>query len=161
MVVPPVNQASRTAGKFSSSRDEEERDVADKNKTVLSIEFPYQWNLLKLESYERPITDSFQGPIYWNDFHREVFAGLKAFIIHSGGQVGALTVRGLCEAILDTGYRPEEEQNIIGNVHVQMRVEDDTEALTIMYICLLIKYMIQSLLFSLPFESIFPPFSIF
>ena len=116
-------------------RDEEERDIADKNKTILPTEFPYQWNLLKLESYERPITDSFQGPIYWNDFHREVFAGLKPFKIHSGGQGGALTVRGLCEAILETGYRPEEEQNIIGNVHVQMRVEDDTEALTIIFVC--------------------------
>ena len=89
---------------------------------------------MKQESYDRPISDSFKGPVYWNDFHREVFSGLKPFKIHSGGG-RALTVRGLCEAILETGYRPEEEQNIIGNVHVQMRVEDEAEALTIIFVC--------------------------
>ena len=115
-------------------RDEEERDLADKNKTLLPSDFPYQWNLLKEESYDKAVTESFQGPIYWNDFHREVFSGLKPFKIHSGGG-RALTVRGLCEAILETGYRPEEEQNTIGNVHVQMRVEDDAEALTIIFVC--------------------------
>ena len=116
-------------------RDEEERDLADKNRTILPSEFPYQWHLLKLESYDRAITESFQGPVYWNDFHREVFSGLKPFKIHSGGDRPALTVRGLCEAVLETGYRPEEEQNIIGNVHLQMRVEDEAEALTIIFVC--------------------------
>ena len=114
-------------------RDEEEREMADKNRTTLPAQFPYQWSLLKLNSYDSPITETFKGPIYWNDFYREVFSGLGPFKIHPGGGK-ALTVRGLCSAVLETGYIPQH-QNIIENIHVQMREEDESEALTIIFVC--------------------------
>ena len=104
---------------------------------LLPADFPYHWNLLKADSYDLPITDSFKGPIYWNDFYREVFSGLKPFKIHSGGEDredSALTVRGLCEAVTETGYTPEESKEIQG-IHVQMRMEEDEEVLTIIFVC--------------------------
>ena len=101
---------------------------------LLPADFPYHWNLLKADSYELPITDSFKGPIYWNDFYREVFSGLKPFKIHGGDKESALTVRGLCEAVTETGYTPEEGREIQG-IHVQMRVEEEEEVLTIIFVC--------------------------
>ena len=116
-------------------RDDYERRDVDKNTvTLLPTDFPYQWNLLKSDSYDRPITENFEGPVYWNDFHREVFSGLKPFKVHPGGGESFLTVRGLCERISQTGFSPEQS-NTLQSIHVQMREEEDREAMTIIFVC--------------------------
>ena len=115
-------------------RDEDERSLVDKNcVTMLPTDFPYHWNLLEQDSYDRPITESFKGPVYWNDFHREVFYGLKPYKVHEGGD-SRLTVRKLCERIAETGFSPEESSEL-QSVHVQMRLEDDEEVMTIIFVC--------------------------
>ena len=138
--------------KFPNIAEIPNEEEMEQSLKILPKDFPYVTSgRVDEKAYkEKPIFSYYKGPVYWNDYEREVGipsyalnlmqmacpVPMKPVRIHEGGDK-PLTVQGLCEAVARVGFKHVflERPVFLEQFDLTMRKINGEEAITIVFYC--------------------------